>query len=181
MGVNTPPLIPSGSGSPADRAGDQVAGGVPDEHDDDALSWGDDDDPTLVANPRIAELVPPRRPQTSARADESDADELNERGGQTSSVLLVVYGILAGFYLLYSIGWVTSLQRYTVTAVDPLVSGMSVVGLVLAVLGPALWFFATFAVTRHSRTIVRVGLLAAGALVLVPWPLFIAPGASIGV
>jgi hypothetical protein len=97
------------------------------------------------------------------------------------NVALVASGILGGVYLLYVIGWiigglgVTRVSGYLVSATGaPSVTwaGGNVVAVWLAAVGPVLWFGAVWLLTRRSRAWMRWVWLVAGAVLLVPWPLF---------
>jgi hypothetical protein len=93
-----------------------------------------------------------------------------------SSFLLVTYGILAGGYLLYSIGWIVAVGRSTF--MDPNILGeiMFQFGEFLAIVSPLLWFGAVFILTRNNKAIVRLLWLLLGLVLLVPWP-FVLGGA----
>lgn len=153
-----------------------------DSPDDDALTWAGDTEP--------AEQV--SRPAGSAPSSESAVSDgwrvvgkpgrvatapQDQRSGQMSSVALVTHGILAGVYLLYTIGWLIAAQRATGAPADIVGSLMFTVGLWLAVLAPALWTAATLWLTRGAPSLRgRMIALVIGALVLAPWPFIV--GAS---
>lgn len=168
--------------------------------DDDALSWGGDDDPTLdvgrTRNTAVgpgdedvsvdAPTAPPALPdgytavgKGSAEVGHIDADgtvALPEEPVQMSNTVLVTLGILAGAYLLFTIGWVIGGLRLQGTA-EFLVSPVGyTVAFWLAVAAPAVWFLTVFVLTRTSRAWIRVLLLIGGLALLVPWP-FILIGA----
>jgi len=93
-----------------------------------------------------------------------------------SNVALVTIGIIAGIYLLYTIGWIVGGSRLAGTA-QFLVSPVGYqFALWLAIAAPALWFGTAYALTRGTKTWIRVLWLAAGLALLVPWP-FIMVGA----
>ncbi len=109
-------------------------------------------------------------------ADGSRADAAADHDGDDtdaaalSSAALVSLGVLGGIYLLYTIGWlVGGLRLRTVTGllVD---ASVSVPALVFAVAAPAIWFATAYALTRGRATWLRFAWLAAGAVLLVPWP-----------
>lgn len=143
--------------------------------DDDALSWAGDDDPTLVSAPAV-EPAPPtsqRRRDEPAEAASDEAADLGVDGsaGGLSNTALIALGVLGGVYLLYSIGWfVGGMRVHNLSGLLGIEAAVSVPVLVLAVAAPALWFVATYALTRSSRAWVRFVWLVAGALLLVPWP-----------
>ena len=89
---------------------------------------------------------------------------------------LIALGILGGFYLLFTIGWLIGGFRLQGSA-DYLVADVMFQGSFwLAVLAPALWFGTAFLLTQRSAAWVRITWLIAGAILLVPWP-FIMVGA----
>lgn len=156
--------------------------------DDDALSWSGDDDPTLdvgakrpVAGdePVTAAAELPEGYTAVGRGSEAVADEPDdeEDAPQIGNAALVALGILGGVYLLYTVGWVIGGLRLQVVA--PLLNIIPAAYLPafwLAVLAPAIWFAAAYILTRGRATWLRFVWLAAGAVLLVPWP-FIMIGA----
>ncbi|TQK19831.1 hypothetical protein FBY40_2346 [Microbacterium sp. SLBN-154] len=132
------------------------------------------------------------------RESDSDSDSDGDAGGASASVAperdastgmgnasLIALGILGGIYLLFSIGWLIGGLRVHGIA-SFLVSGDGIAPPVwttgnaaavgLAVAAPALWFTAVYTLTRRSAAWLRWVLLAAGVVLLVPWP-FIVVGA----
>lgn len=141
------------------------------DDDDDALSWGDERDATHVESPLAAAQKVQRASRAERRtlADAAAADP-DVEPLPTSSVLLVVLGVLGGIYLLYTVGWIITVQHTRTTAAPPLEEIALGVKKVLAIAVAAFWFGATLWLTRRHRPVVRVIWLAIGALVLVPWP-----------
>ncbi len=126
--------------------------------DDDALSWAGDE-PTRAP---VAEPVETTYVETSPDAKP-----------QLPAALLVTYGILAGAYLLYTVGWVVSVQRYNASFVassEPLNAVMFGLGQILAMAAPALWLAASLVLTRGRKPIIRLIALLVGLAVVVPWP-----------
>lgn len=156
--------------------------------DDDALSWGGDDDPTLEVGAPRRGIDAPARPALpdGFTAVGKGSDEVVEAGdlaadagepAQIGNVALVALGVLGGVYLLYTIGWIIGGLRLQVIAPALLVSPVAYVpAFWLAVLAPAVWFGATLLLTRGRAAWLRFVWLAAGAVLLVPWP-FIMIGA----
>jgi hypothetical protein len=176
------------SGSP--RYSERVTAG----RDDDALTWGGDDDPTLdfgVSPPadspalpagwsavgRGSEAVQPAPEKTEtpdAGGDGPAADSVERR--PMGNALLITIGVVGGIFLLYTIGWIIGGLRLEGTA-QFLVSPVAYrFGFWLAVAAPAVWFATVFLLTRGSRAWVRIVWLLAGIALLVPWP-FIMTGA----
>ncbi|GAA5208173.1 DNA polymerase III subunit gamma/tau [Microbacterium kyungheense] len=92
-----------------------------------------------------------------------------QRGPMGNGELIGV-GVLGGVYALFAIGWIIGglrLQDWRPFLVsDAMYRG----SLWLAVLAPVLWFATVFLLTRLSRAWVRFAWLAAGVVLLVPWP-----------
>ena len=89
---------------------------------------------------------------------------------RTSSLLLVVYGVLAGVYLLYTFGWITSVVRTMLPVTDLLSGIMYQFGQFLAIASPALWLAAAVLLTRERKRVVRLLWVVLGLLVVAPWP-----------
>ncbi|WP_309664495.1 hypothetical protein [Microbacterium paludicola] len=145
--------------------------------DDDALSWAGDDDPTLVS---ATAPTPVGGPASSRRQSDELAEAETEQPGEISTeaapeglsnAALISLGVLGGIYLLYSIGWfVGGIRVHNLSGLLGIDTAVSVPVLVLAVAAPAIWFIATYVLTRGSRAWIRFAWLVAGALLLVPWP-----------
>lgn len=121
-----------------------------DDTDDDALSWaGDDRD--AAATPSAKERAP------------RDADTI-------PGPLLITYGIIAGVYLIYTLGWIITITRSATVLPSLLGEIMFQFGEFLAIASPALWFVAVLALTRGRKPLVRLLWLLVGLLVVVPWP-----------
>lgn len=157
--------------------------------DDDALHWGGDDiqapslPPARRAPTRVAPMAPSRASAGPAQRD-APAGEPGpapraggaEEPAELSNVALVSLGLLGGVYLLFTVGWIIGglrlQQRSAVFAGDPMYIG----ALWLAVLAPAAWFVLTFVLTRGRAVWLRMIVLLAGVVLLVPWP-FLSAGA----
>ncbi|WP_104132615.1 DNA polymerase III subunit gamma/tau [Cryobacterium sp. M91] len=156
--------------------------------DDDALNWAGDDDPTLApggtgrAAPETTSLPEGwTTPKKDAAPTDiaADADKTESDGAAASSAALVGVGILAGMYLLYSIGWFIGVSRLARSTVlisgDPVADFMTSLGGWLAVAAPVIWFGATFWLTL-SRPRARWVWLLIGAVVLIPGPFLLGSG-----
>jgi hypothetical protein len=155
------------------------------ESDDEALSWDGENDSSHVAGPVPLREKPlkakPARPAKPARASaeasaEADAgagagaDTVTDEPQPTSSALLVTYGIVAGVYALYTVGWITTILRGSGTMASLLGEVMFQFGEFLAIAASPLWFAAVFFLTRGRKPIVRLGWLIVGLVLLVPIP-----------
>ena len=135
--------------------------------DDAALAWAGDEKPVTEA--RTAAVPEARR---DAVTEGAPADGVAPKP-QMPAPLLVTYGIIAGAYLLYTVGWVISVQRYNATVVtspEPLNAFMFGLGQILAMLAPALWFAAALLLTHGRKPIIRLLVLLAGLVATLPWP-----------
>jgi hypothetical protein len=142
--------------------------------DDEALSWGDESDPTYVdpANPAAKNERSARSTKAEAphRADETVGESEPAASSSMSSPMLLAVGILAGAYLLYTAGWFISAGRNIAMPVGALDVFMFQLREYLAVLAPAAWFGATLLLTRHTKPVTRLLGLVLGAIVLLPIP-----------
>ncbi|QIG40398.1 DNA polymerase III subunit gamma/tau [Microbacterium sp. 4R-513] len=171
--------------------------------DDDALTWDGDDDPTLdVGATRDDEIetdaassLPvtgtslPAGYRAVGKGSESLAPAAGERDEATSVITsddmdaepramgnaaLIGIGIFAGVYLLLTLGWLLGAARLQLVAqlfLEPIAFQIT---LWLAVLALPLWFATVFWLTRGGRAWLRFTLLAAGAVLLIPWPFVLA-------
>lgn len=135
---------------------------IDDDDDDAAITWAGDSDPSLVAS----------KP-TATASSVPELVEGNESRDSIPSALLVVYGVLAGAYLLYTVGWLVALQRWDAVrgpSNDLLTEAMTQIGFVLAMASPLLWFLTTWVLTRGRKPLVRLLWIVVGLLVVLPWP-----------
>lgn len=170
--------------------------------DDDALSWGDAD-PTLdagepgsapkrgpAAKPVSRPVAPaaspkqvaraaaatPRTPANAAGTDQT-GDEDEPVAAPLGNVALVTLGVLGGVYLLYAIGWFVSGSRFQLYAMATLEPVGYLAAWALAVAAAPLWFATVLGFGARRPLWVRILLLLAGVVVLVPWP-FLMSGVS---
>ncbi|MDQ1572923.1 MAG: hypothetical protein QOH44_482 [Actinomycetota bacterium] len=167
-----------------------------DDDDDESLTWAGGRDPSYVETP---EPVNPLRKKKVARVrrsavpgpvlpeselpelgdevdddteDDTDVDhetELDELPPVASAAVLLSLGVLAGVYLLYTVGWIVSLQRMLYFAANSLDQDAFRIQQLLAIAAPLLWFLATLLFTRKHSPVTRLVWLVVGALLLVPW------------
>ncbi|MBA8817400.1 hypothetical protein FHX48_002499 [Microbacterium halimionae] len=159
--------------------------------DDEALSWGGDDDPTLdVSSPDPADSLPdgytavgkgskPHIDEALTTDADTDADVSTTDEGTShgmGNAALVTLGVIGGVYLLWTIAWLLGglrLADYAQFLVSPV--GFQV-SLWLAVAASPIWFVTVILLTRRSKLWLRIVLLIVGILLLLPWP-FIMVGA----
>ena len=149
---------------------------------DDALNWDGDDDASLARSapvkrekiaaespaPVVADRV--EGPSQDAAPLGHDRPEEEDESAPLSTAMLLITGVVGGVYLLYSIGWVVGGLRLKPLANFFVADEMFVPWFVLAVAAPALWFLATWVLTRGRASWVRASLLLLGIVLLVPWP-----------
>jgi hypothetical protein len=147
------------------------------DDEEDPLNWAGTNDFTHAeSNVRLPKALTPAQEARRARRTARPIGEPPALTAEedlppvTSAALLVTMGILAGVYLLYTIGWIITVQHLGVIAVTPLEEVATAVKIVLAVAGPALWFASVLGLTRERRPVVRLSWLLVGAIALVPWP-----------
>lgn len=108
-----------------------------------------------------------------------DADgtvTMPDEPAQMSNGMLVTLGILAGVYLLFTVGWIIGGLRLRGTAEFLVSPAGYAAALWLAVGAAPIWFLTVFVLTRAAKAWVRILLLIGGLALLVPWP-FILVGA----
>ncbi|NRD25490.1 hypothetical protein [Frigoribacterium sp. VKM Ac-2836] len=145
---------------------------------DDALNWGDEADSSHVEGP--APAIRQRRARRSAddeldleAGDPDDEDDIDDGPAVMSSASLVVHGVLGGVFLLWAAGWIVAVGDFTNPFTDAISSLMWNLGELFAVVAPIAWFVAVIALVPVDRTGRRLGWMAAGALLVAPWPLVI--------
>lgn len=140
---------------------------------DDALSWEGDETAGArdAALPRGWKAVGKHSDSVEPAADDEvvTAAAPPEPAGLSTAMLLLV-GVVGGVYLLYTIGWVVGGLRLKPLASFLVADAMFLPWFVLAIAAPALWFLATWVLTRGRATWIRVAVLLAGVVLLVPWP-----------
>lgn len=170
------------------------------DSEDDSLNWEGDDSlearrpgprrrvkaPEGVAAPKG--VVPDAQTADAAALDPSVAsaalpasaavvaDEAEDQPQGIGTVSLLLFGILGGIYLLYTVGWVIGGLGMQARAMFMLPAPLYLASMWLAVLAPALWFASVLVLTRRSKNWIRVVGLIVGTLLLVPWPFVVAGG-----
>jgi len=145
--------------------------------DDEALSWDGESDSSHVAGPKPLREKParakPARPAKPGRAsavadDDQAAVDVDADPRPTSSLLLLAYGIIAGVYALYTVGWATTVLRATGTMTNLFAEIMFQFGEFLAIAAAPLWFASVLYLTRGRRPAQRLIWLLVGLVLLVP-------------
>lgn len=112
------------------------------------------------------------------RENNSQADNAGEQPKQLSSISLVLLGLVGGIYLFYTVVWFSWADHYaTMNAL--VAAGSGSLGGVLQQLvfwltpfAPALWFVSVLVLCRGAKKSKYALWLFAGAIVLVPLPMF---------
>lgn len=135
---------------------------------DDALSWEGDE--RLDAPPDRRRAVG----QSSGRIRPEPVPAVGDPDAQPSvgNAALIGLGIVGGIFLIYTIGWIVTGLRLQSLATVIVADAMFVPWLWLAALAPALWFTAVWVLTKDAAMWLRMLLLVAGIVLLVPWPFF---------
>ncbi len=133
--------------------------------DEEALAWAGDE--RLQAEPLAR---PTRERGTGAAAVEGESDPAPT---SMPAPLLITYGILAGLYLIYTVGWVITVTRSSTSLPSLLGEIMFQFGEFLAIASPGLWFVAVLLLTRGRKPLARLGWLALGLVLVIPWPLLL--------
>jgi hypothetical protein len=130
-----------------------------DDEDAEALTWGTERDTTHV-----------EAPGAPAEVEEAEEDEEEPEAASSGSALLVVYGIFAGIFLVYIVGWIIAIRSLDLSGGGPLAEVLDRIAQFLAFLSPALWFFGVLLLVPSDRARTRVLWLLLGIVVLAPWP-----------
>lgn len=107
----------------------------------------------------------------TSRSDDAPAGhDADEEASGVSAAMLLFLGIVGGVYLLYTVGWIVAGLRLRPLASFLVDDVMFLPWFFLAIAAPALWFLAAWVLTRGRAAWVRVAVLIAGVVLLVPWP-----------
>lgn len=136
------------------------------DDDDDALSWAGDElrggvDP-LTRN-RVADAAP-------GSMDGGMDGEPATPSNLARTAATVLFAVL---YLAVVVGWILSVQITGSAAADLFSQVAWQFGEFVAIIAGALWYLTVLTLTPDSRTGVRVGWLALGVGVLLPWPILL--------
>lgn len=156
------------------------AGGMTSDSDD-ALSWEGDESAERRARDTASRPVPAPAPEPRPTASAHPAgpaatpaataeEETSAAPAGLSNAMLVLVGVVGGIYLLYTVGWIAGGLRLQPLASFLVADFMFLPWFVLAIAAPALWFLATWVLTRGRASWVRAAFLLAGVVLLVPWP-----------
>ena len=133
--------------------------------------------PGYTAVGKGSESLPARGAEPATQERPTDGERPAEGDGEPrgmGNAALVGIGIFAGVYLLLTLGWLLGAARLQLVAQLFLEPVAFQITLWLAVLALPLWFATVFWLTIGKRSWLRFTLLAAGALLLIPWPFILA-------
>ncbi len=133
--------------------------------DDEALHWAGDE----VAG-REGGRLPDKKIQdaVAGSAAEVAPEEPGPRPSPARTLLTGVFGVV---YLALTVGWILGVQYTGSGSTDLATEVLWQFGEFTAIVAAPLWFGATLTLTRAGRLVTRIGWLALGAGLLVPWPL----------
>lgn len=127
--------------------------------DDEALRWAGDEE-----RGRDAPNLRGSEPSAEVLADDEEPTAPGSRGRTAATV---------GFalpYLAYAVGWIFAVQNLSSGSTSLPSEVLWQFGEFLTILAVPLWFAAVLTLTRDHRPLMRVGWLALGLGVLMPWP-----------
>ncbi|MCC6376418.1 MAG: hypothetical protein IT191_05305 [Microbacteriaceae bacterium] len=136
------------------------------EADDAALTWSGDNDPTHVSGKALPTVTASNSKSKDAAVGQIEKPDLHP-------LLLVFFGVIAGIYLLYAVGWGVDAFTHSVPVAGVFSAIMYQLGEFLAIASPLLWALAGWVLLKQIPT--RLLWLLVGVILLAPWP-FILPG-----
>lgn len=145
-----------------------------DDDDDEALRWEGDDDRGQIGGSRLGTRA------TIGSAGDGAVDGVSADGVDAEPapaarpVRTLLTAVFALVYLIDTLGWILSVQRAGSAQTELLLAVLDQFGMFTAIVAAPLWFGAALTLTRDSSTLTRIGWLALGAGLLVPWPLILA-------
>ena len=148
---------------------------VPD--DDAALRWDEYGDSSHVESDaaiaaRAAEKGSDGDGASAASAalptDADAADGAPSRPGTAVRLLTLVFGAV---FVTYTVGWIIGVGLVPLSGPTVVIEVMYQFSEFLAIVASPLWFAAVVSLTREGRAVHRLGWLALGTLVLLPWPI----------
>ena len=173
------------------------------EDEDDAFTFPGDDEPAFreatravprsAATSRISgagsdtEATEGHPARSEAAATASAASDVGDTVDDAAvaprglpAAVLIFYGFVSGWMVLYTIGWsVIAAQSWSVSADAPLLDILSNLMLVLMGASPLIWLVTAIVLTRGKRLFWTALWLLIGVIVLMPWPYFIAQQAGV--
>ena len=129
------------------------------DDDDEALRWAGDEE-----RGRDAPHLRGSEPSPQVPLEDEQTTSRGSRGRTAATVAFVLP------YLLYTVAWIFAVQNLSSGSTSLPSEVLWQFGEFLTILAAPLWFAATLTLTRDHRPLPRVGWLALGLGVLIPWP-----------
>jgi len=164
---------------------------TPAPDDDAALRWDEFDDASYVESEdaiaaRDAAEASEARDGSAASSPAASSPDASSPGAvqdahtdaattptRTGRGTTLLTGFFTVVYLAYSVGWIIGVGLVPLSGPTLLIEVMYQFSEFLAMIASALWFGAVVALTRGGRAAHRIGWLALGTLVLIPWPILV--------
>lgn len=135
-----------------------------DLEDEEAFHWAGDE----VGGREGARL--PGEQVQDAVADSDDDVASEDAGSRSRPVRTLLTFLFAIGYLALTVGWILGVGYTSSGAAELLPEILWQFAEFTAIVAAPLWFGTTVLLTRESRTLVRIGWLALGLGLLLPWP-----------
>ena len=146
---------------------------TPDD-DDAGLRWDDVDDASYIDPGAADPDTPTAAPESASDARSARSDTATSvadaRAARRRSVATAITGVFVGIYLMYTVGWVIGVAQLPLSGPTLLTEILYQFAEFLAIIAPAAWLTAVLVLSRQKSAVHRIGWLALGTLVLVPWP-----------
>jgi len=135
-----------------------------DLEDEDAFHWAGDE-----VGGRESARLPGEQIQDAVAGPSADvaSEDTGSRSRPVRALLTVLFAIL---YLALTVGWILGVGYASSGTAELLPEILWQFAEFTAIVAAPLWFGATVLLTRDTRTAARVGWLALGVGVLLPWP-----------
>lgn len=145
----------------------------PTPDDDAALRWDEFDDPSYIESDSAnAASTAPEAGETAV--DDGDGGTVSAAGaaapGRHAAGLRLLTAVFALVYLALTVGWIIGIGLVPLSGPTIAIEIMYQFSEFLAIVAAPLWFAAVMSITREGRVAHRLGWLALGTLVLLPWP-----------
>jgi len=134
-----------------------------DEDDEDAFHWVGDE-----VGGREGDHLPTQTPD--AVVGDAVVERVETSGSNSSAVGSLLTGVFGVGYLALTVGWILGTQYTSAGTTQLLPQVLWQFGEFTAIIAAPLWFGAVTLLTRGGRLAHRVGWLALGLGVLLPWP-----------
>ena len=133
--------------------------------DEEAFHWAGDE-----VGGREGARLPSEKTRDAVAGSGADvaSAEPGLQSGPATKAVTALFGIV---FLALTVGWILSVQYTGSGSTDLPTEVLWQFGEFTAIVAAPLWFGATLTLTRGGRLATRLGWLALGAGLLIPWPL----------